>query len=236
MHDHDAERARLSRSHDGYLRSGRTARWEGDAPGNREAAAERSAVVLEMIDRSGAWDGGTVLDVGCGPGGALAALAEHLAPTRAVGVDLLAPSLHLATARLGPRVALADGRRLPFPDSTASLVVAFTLFATVSPEHRPALAAEVARVLRPGGAVVLYDLRAPSPGNRWVRPLRRRELGALFPGFSGEIRSLTVLPPLARRLGRRAPSAYPALARLPFLRTHLAAVLVRGEGPDGGER
>ena len=49
---------------------------------------------------------------------------------------------------------------------------------------------------------------------------QRRELIRLFPGCGMRARSLTLLPPLTRRLGRWTEALYPILARVPFLRTH----------------
>lgn len=211
----------------GYRSSGRTSRWDGHHPGNRAALDERTAVLRAMVERSGAWDGTRILDVGCGPGLAGRGFAEALDAEAVVGVDLIRASVEAAARALGPRVALADGMALPFATASVPLVLCFTTFAMASPEPRRRMAADIARVLRPGGAVVVYDLRLPSPGNRGVRPLRRRELRALFPGFAGEVRSVSLLPPVARRLGPATPWAYPLLARLPFLRSHLAAVLVK---------
>jgi SAM-dependent methyltransferase len=168
-----------------------------------------------------------VLDVGCGPGLALRAFAEALGADAAVGVDLIRASVTAAADALGPRVALADGMRLPFPDAAVPLVLCFTTFAMASPEPRRRMAADIGRVLRPGGAVVVYDLRLPSPGNAGVRRVGRGELRTLFPGWAGEVRSLSLVPPLARRLGRATPWAYPLLARVPPLRSHRAAVLVK---------
>ena len=49
----------------------------------------------------------------------------------------------------------------------------------------------------------------------------------LFAGFRGHWTSLTLLPPLARRLGPLTPFAYPALAAIAPLRTHLLGVLIK---------
>jgi ubiquinone/menaquinone biosynthesis C-methylase UbiE len=87
---------------------------------------------------------------------------------------------------------------------------------------------EAARVVRPGGVVLWYDLRLPNPANHAIRPIGRARLRALFPGFAGRVRSLTVVPPLARRLGRVTRPAYRALAAVPFLRSHLFAELEKG--------
>ena len=79
----------------------------------------------------------------------------------------------------------------------------------------------------PGGVVAVYDSRLPNPRNADVRAVRRRELEAGFAGWNVSVRRLTLLPPLSRRLGRTTPFAYPALCRIPALRTRLLVVAER---------
>ena len=86
----------------------------------------------------------------------------------------------------------------------------------------------LARVLRVGGGVLWYDFRFNNPANRNVRGMGRRSIIRLFPNFELRLQSLTLLPPLARRLGPLTSVLYPALARLPFLRTHWLGLLKQG--------
>ncbi len=74
-------------------------------------------------------------------------------------------------------------------------------------------------MLAPGGAVLVYEPRIPTPFNRSTRWIRRAELEG---GLGGSLAAhpLTRLPPLIRVAGRRAPSTVPALLRLPLPRTH----------------
>jgi hypothetical protein len=55
--------------------------------------------------------------------------------------------------------------------------------------------------------------------------MRRRHIASLFGGYAGEMRSVTVLPPLVRRFGPLGGRLYKPLAALPFLRTHYLALL-----------
>ena len=117
----------------------------------------------------------TVLDVGCGGGRTVAALARVASRGRVVGVDHSAESA--AIARHTNAAAIAQGRvaigqasvsRLPFPDATFDLVTAVETH-----YYWPDLAAdvrEVARVLRPRGHVVL--IAETYRGRRFDLPFR----------------------------------------------------------------
>ena len=95
--------------------------------------------------------GQDVLEIGCGGGCGLHALAALLAPRRLVGVDIDAAALARA-AGAPAELYEADVRRLPFPDASFDLVLDFGTLWHIA---RPALAlAEIARVLRPHGRFV----------------------------------------------------------------------------------
>ncbi len=94
--------------------------------------------------------GALLLDAGCGGG----LLAPYLRGSgyRHLGVDLSTTALMIARER-GLCVARADVGRLPLADAAADVVVAGELLEHVP--NLPEVVAEVARVLRPGGVLVL---------------------------------------------------------------------------------
>jgi SAM-dependent methyltransferase len=104
--------------------------------------------------------GATILDLGCGPGDLVVAISRRLREARVVGMDL-SPSMLLwagrhATTDGRVKFMVGDAADLPFDDESVDLVVS-----TLSLHHwaEPADAfAEVARVLRPGGQALIYDL------------------------------------------------------------------------------
>ncbi|HEY8473121.1 MAG TPA: class I SAM-dependent methyltransferase [Natronosporangium sp.] len=109
--------------------------------------------------------GGAVLDVGTGPGVLLVELARRRPDLRLSGVDRSADMITAASrnlAQFGDRASarVADVADLPFPDGSFDLITS-----SLSLHHwdDPAAAGrELARVLRPGGQLVIYDLdRAP---------------------------------------------------------------------------
>jgi arsenite methyltransferase len=121
------------------------------------------------------WQGNeTVLDVGCGRGLLLVGAAKRLGNGgKAFGIDLWQtqdlsgnrPEAALENARLegvaeGVEVKTADMRSIPFPDGTFDVVISKEAIHNVyaRPERATALR-EIARVLKPGGVVVISDVR-----------------------------------------------------------------------------
>ena len=107
---------------------------------------------------------GEALDLGCGPGLLAVKLAQLAPGLRVTGVDLSPEMLaqgreHAAAAGLRESVdfRLGDAARIPFPDGSLDLVVS-----TLSLHHWSdpvAVLDEIGRVLRPGGAFLVADLR-----------------------------------------------------------------------------
>ncbi|XTP34829.1 methyltransferase domain-containing protein [Mycobacterium sp. TJFP1] len=111
--------------------------------------------------------GGTVLDVGSGPGNVTAALGRAVGPGGlALGVDISEPMLARAVrAQAGPNVGFlrADAQHLPFRDESFDAVVSIAMLQLI-PE--PALSlAEMVRVLRPGRRMaVMVPTAGPAAG------------------------------------------------------------------------
>jgi SAM-dependent methyltransferase len=113
-----------------------------------------SPELLEAVADGWLPAGGGVLDVGCGLGseaGHLASLGWH-----AVGIDLSAVAVQRAAASQdGAAFLRADARTLPFRDRAFGAALDRGCFHYLPPEGRLRYAAELRRVLRPGGRLLL---------------------------------------------------------------------------------
>jgi phosphatidylethanolamine/phosphatidyl-N-methylethanolamine N-methyltransferase len=125
--------------------------------------------------------GGRILEVGVGTG---LSLPEYAWTNRLIGVDFSAPMLRKALDRVREHrltnvegLAVMDAQHLGFQDGVFDVVVAQYVI-TVVPDPEAVLD-EFARVLRPGGEIVLVNHLGAETGLRaaleqWFAPLARR--------------------------------------------------------------
>ncbi len=130
----------------------------------RARAKDEAEARQAYLDLMGVAAGERVLDVGCGSGVVTREIAERVgAGGRVVGLDpspaLLAVAHELAQeAGIGDRVEFRKGSalQLPFPDGSFDAVLCVTVLSHV-PGGEGAIP-ELARVLRPGGRLGIFDL------------------------------------------------------------------------------
>ncbi|MFF5081259.1 class I SAM-dependent methyltransferase [Actinoplanes sp. NPDC000266] len=136
-----------------------------------------------------------VLDLGCGRGALLISAALRVPAGRAVGVDLWradqsgngpeATMSNAAAAGVTDRVELETGdiTSLPFPDACFDVVVSNVVLHNIkAPGDRKRAIDEAVRVLRPGGRLLLADLRHTRQYQRHLEDrgltgVARRDLG-----------------------------------------------------------
>jgi len=125
--------------------------------------------------------GGRILEVGVGTG---LSLRDYSRTNRLTGVDLSAPMLRRAKARVAEHslsnvegLAVMDAQHLGFQDAVFDVVVAqYVITAVPDPE---ATLDEFARVVKPGGEIILVNHLGAESGprasfERWFAPLARR--------------------------------------------------------------
>jgi|GEM_PF-79738 len=146
-----------------------------------------------LYEQVGLARAGTVLEVGCGTG-AIAGEVAALGP-RVTGLD--SDARMLAVARLeAPAVRLVQGdaHALPFPDDAFDVVLChYLLLWLADPAHG---LREMARVVRPGGAVLACA--EPDYGGRIDHPAELVRLGQLQ---AASLRRQGADPQAGRRLG-----------------------------------
>jgi SAM-dependent methyltransferase len=140
-----------------------------------------------------------VLDMGCGRGAVMTAVARRLTAGRVTGVDIWSTKDQSGNARdvtirnaslegVAGRVCIDTGdmRALPYPDATFDLVVSSLAVHNIrSNADRRRAIVEGFRVLKPGGRMVIADIRATAIYEDALRTLgasnvERRRLGWRF--------------------------------------------------------
>ncbi len=174
------------------------------------------------------------LDVGCGTGVTDRHLVNRFGGL--TGVDVAADAVAVARdANPGASYLDYDGHHLPFADDTFDVAFAICVLHHVDRPHRPAFVQEVARTVRPGGLVAIFEHNPFNPLTRvavsrcefdeGVELLRRSDSTDLLVGAGLTVvlrRYLIFVPvdaPWAARLDR-------ALARVPAGGQHVVAARV----------
>jgi len=93
-----------------------------------------------------------ILDCGCGTGHNLHMLRKY---GRAYGIDLTWAGLQYARAQGEQKVARASAAQLPFGDARFDMVTSFDVIYSLPDEVERAAIAEMFRVLKPGGTLIV---------------------------------------------------------------------------------
>jgi ubiquinone/menaquinone biosynthesis C-methylase UbiE len=183
-----------------------------------------------------------LLDVGCGTG-------RHLLDFEAwgsqrsnlAGIDLIESRALYARAWLctpspgsvfGADIRVGCASSMPWPDATFDVVYQSTVFTSII-DHgmKRAVATEMLRVLKPGGAVLWYDFFYNNPKNPHVRGVKAYEIRALFPKCHVKLKRITLAPPIARWLVPLSWIGALLLEKIALLNTHYLGIIhkpVRG--------
>ncbi len=119
------------------------------------------ARVLEVL--AGLPHGARVLDAGCGTGGFLARLRATRPDLALFGLEYAPRAAGRAARKAGAGVTSGSVNALPFPDAAFDAAISLDVLCHDAVEEAAALA-ELHRVLRPGGLLVLN-----LPAHEWLR-------------------------------------------------------------------
>jgi len=163
--------------------------------------------VRDKLLNSISWQGNEkVLDVGCGHGLMLIGAAKRLREGKAVGIDLWqkedqagnsreATLLNVRLENVADRVELVDGdaRKLPFDDNAFDVVVSsWVLHNIYDRAGRDDAVRGIARVLKPGGRVLIIDIRHTGEYAEVLRQSNMSEIHRTGPNFLFLIPSFTL--------------------------------------------
>jgi len=154
--------AAVPRAQTEWVRETRFGRWFLGTEIWRKYVLAEALQTLARLAGGRVQSGLHILDIGCGEGGAAALLDTHFRPQRITGVDIDAELLERARVRV-PGEPLSAGLRLtegcataiPLADDAVDLVLCHQLLHHMTAQ-REALA-EMRRVLRPGGLLLLAE-------------------------------------------------------------------------------
>lgn len=120
------------------------------------------AITRRVIERHYARGGPLhILDAGSGTGAAMGYLADY---GTVFGIDYAAEAIHYCRLRQQERLAQGSVMALPYSDATFDLVTSFDVVCQYGVPDDTLALRELARVLVPGGRLVLRV-----PGARWLR-------------------------------------------------------------------
>jgi SAM-dependent methyltransferase len=223
--DHKTEQERIARVYRGWHGGAALARYAWHRPDIVFQHAMRTRVLSRMLANTLGTDLGNVrvVDVGCGTGGFLRQLIDWGAtPANLTGIELQQDRLDLARPRSAPEMNWHCGSLSALPAASADLVSAQTVMSSLlDPELRQRMAADMWRVLKPGGWCLVFDFRYNNPRNPHVRKVTRTELDGYWPGHRRQYQTLLLTPPVGRALAALPALVTEALAGLaPPLRSH----------------
>lgn len=137
-------------------------------------------LLRDFVDRTGLRPGEDALDIGCGPGKLVRALGRRAGEAgTATGADPSAEAVaHNQRRDPRHRYVRSAAQELDFPDAAFDVVTCTFVMHHIPEKYRAAALAQMWRVLRPGGRLLLADAH-PSPTVRTAFAMsdrvRRRE-------------------------------------------------------------
>ena len=123
----------------------------------------KTRILIELADKYvGNIANLNLLDIGCGLGNTSKILSRDC--RRIVGVDISEKMIAMAAAQL-PHGEFRefDGANIPYGNDQFDVVFAMNVFHHISPQQRDPLLADMVRVLKPGGAIMIFEHNPYNP-------------------------------------------------------------------------
>jgi ubiquinone/menaquinone biosynthesis C-methylase UbiE len=164
---------------------------------------------------------GIIVDIGCGPGYIIREISSAFPGQRIIGLDISPSMVQIAVANLSStgnvELLQADAEKVPLRDGSVDFVIS-----TGSLHHWrdcDAVLSEIYRILRPGGELLLLDLRRDIPrviyylvsfAQRFMMPDGVREsngaVGSIWASYTpGEITGIAARIPFDKLIVRAEP-------------------------------
>jgi demethylmenaquinone methyltransferase/2-methoxy-6-polyprenyl-1,4-benzoquinol methylase len=115
----------------------------------------------KAVRMAGTWNPSRILDLATGSGDLALAMQKAMPQAVIVGADFCLPMLQVAARKGLHSLVVADGTRLPFADGSFDAVT--VAFGLRNMESWPVALREMARVLVPGGHLLMLDFSMPKP-------------------------------------------------------------------------
>jgi demethylmenaquinone methyltransferase/2-methoxy-6-polyprenyl-1,4-benzoquinol methylase/phosphoethanolamine N-methyltransferase len=183
---------------DAGITTGKTIHWAGryDASVALLTLGRGRALRDRTIELASIAPGEAVLEVGCGTGEIAMRAKARAGPTgTVVGIDP-SPEMIAVARRKAARARLEIDYRqavveaLPYEAGAFDVVVSSTMWHHLPEDLKPRAVAEMRRVLKPGGRLIVVDIQRPTSTlgrlapvwllHRWVEVNALRELSALL--------------------------------------------------------
>ncbi len=170
----------------------------------------------------------SLLEIGCGAGQWVLEFQKFgLRSANYAGMELDPKSAAKANA-MYPDADIRAGdasKGLPWDDESFDVVFQSTVFTSIpDADAKAKIADEMKRVCKKDGLILWYDFTFDNPKNANVKGVGKREVSELFSPWKCRFRTVSLAPPIARRIVPVSWFLAEALETFfPFLRSHVIA-------------
>lgn len=227
------EKDRVNHVYDNYLKNEKYLnKWSSSNIGNKIIADEFLKEVKKLLNNIHInIKDKEILDIGCASGNKTEDLMNlGFQSEKIFGIDIRKNSIKNAKIKYpNSNYFYMDARNTLFPNEKFDFINVFTLFSSIlDKKNQLKVSKEIIRILKPGGFIIFYDIRYKSPFNKNLIEIKKKRINSLFPEMKKKIKTITLLPPIARNMGSLTRFLYPFLSKISFIRTHYLGLIQKG--------